>query len=152
MLRLHDEEVLEFRSQVHRFIRLFGILHPTQTPCGFNLSLSQILALQTIEEERTTTLHALAEKLYLERSTVSRLVDALVQAGFIRREVNEENRREIQLSLTDHGQRTVEEGRNQSNAFFRSILDNVSEQDRNAILHGFRNFTSALHEMRRNQL
>ena len=151
VLRLHNEEVLELRSQVHQFIRLFGVLHPTQTPCGFNLSLSQVLALQTIEEERTPSLHALAEKLYLERSTVSRLVDALVQAGFIRREVNEENRREILLSLTDHGKRTVEEVRNQSMTFFLNILDNVSEQDRSMILYGFRNFTSALHETRRNQ-
>lgn len=147
---MHDEEILELRSQVHQFIRLFGILHPTQTPCGYNLSLSQVLALQIIEEERTPTPHGLAEKLYLERSTVSRLVDALAQAGFIRRDVNEENRREILLSLTHHGKRTVEEVRNQSIAFFRSILDNVPEQNRNMILHGFRNLTSALHETRRN--
>ena len=149
---LNEDEILEIRSQIHQFIRLFGVLNPTETPCGYHLSLSQVLALQILDEKMPLTVRELAEQLYLERSTVSRLVDSLVKEGFVEREINERNRREILVSLTDHGRHTVQEVRNQSIDFFRSILENLSEEERKSILQGLHKFTSALAETRRNIL
>lgn len=149
---MNEDEILEIRSQIHQFIRLFGILNPTKTPCGYQLSLSQVLAMQTLEEKMPLTIHNLAEELYLERSTVSRLVDSLVKEGLVERQINERNRREILVSLTNQGRRAVQQVRNQSIAFFRSTLEHLSEEERKSILQGLYKFTSALAETRRNLL
>ena len=98
------------------------------------------------------TVHELAEQLYLERSTVSRLVDSLVKEGFVERQINEHNRREILVFLTNQGYHATQEVRNQSIAFFRGILESLSEEERQSILQGLHKFTSALAETRRNLL
>lgn len=149
---MQTEEILEIRSQIHQFIRLFGVLNPTKTPCGYELSLSQVLALQILETKTPLALHELSERLSLERSTVSRLVDALVKSGFMHRQTNEQNRREVLLSLTEHGKQSVKQVRNQSIAFLQHVLTSLSEDERRTILTGFRNFTSALHDARRHTI
>lgn len=150
VITLQSDEILELRAQVHKFIRLFGILNPTQTPCGYSLSLSQVLALQIIEEQMPLTVSKLASDLYLDRSTVSRLIDSLVGSGLVLREVNENNRREVLLSLTEHGHDSVNRVRDQSIEFYRSVLDGLSEDERRGILDGFHKFATALYRQRRN--
>ncbi len=65
----------------------------------------------------------------LERSSVSRLVDGLVKGGFVSREPNEKNRREVLLILTEKGIRSVNNLREQSVQFYQSILANMQEED-----------------------
>lgn len=149
---MRTNEILEIRFQIHQFIRLFGVLNPTKTPCGYELSLSQVHALQVLESESPLALHELSEKLYLERSTVSRIVNVLVKSGFINRQTNERNRREVLLSLTDHGKNSVNQVRNQSIIFFQHVLKDLSEDERHVILEGFRKFTFALQEVRRHTI
>ncbi len=148
-LKLNREELLDLRHNVQKFIRLFGLLEQNVTPCGFHLSPSQVFTLQELENG-ALTIGELAERLFLERSTVSRLIDTLVKEGFVNRNVNEENRREVLVSLTDKGERSLEKVREQSIRYFRSILDELLEEERVQILNGFKLFTSALEKGRRN--
>ncbi|SFA86592.1 MULTISPECIES: MarR family winged helix-turn-helix transcriptional regulator [unclassified Bacillus (in: firmicutes)] len=140
---MNQTDILELRSKVQKFIRLFGLLEQTVTPCGFKLSPSQVFALQELEDN-TLTIGDLADKLLLERSSVSRLVDALVKGGFVNRSLNEENRREVLLSLTEKGMRSVQQVKERSIEYYRSILNEVSEVEQQQILCGFNLFTNAL--------
>jgi DNA-binding MarR family transcriptional regulator len=140
---LDTEKISELRMQVQQFIRLFGLLEQTVTPCGFSLSLSQVFALQELEKA-TLSISELAEKLGLERSSVSRLVDILVKETFVHRELNEQNRREVQLLLTDKGKRTIAKVCEQSIAFYQSFLKDVSENEQQQILNSFKKFNSCL--------
>jgi DNA-binding MarR family transcriptional regulator len=140
---LDTEKISELRMQVQQFIRLFGLLEQTVTPCGFALSLSQVFALQELEKA-TLSISELAEKLMLERSSVSRLVDILVKETFVHRELNEQNRREVQLLLTDKGKRTLTKVWEQSIAFYQSFLQDVSESEQQQILNSFKKFNSCL--------
>jgi MarR family transcriptional regulator, organic hydroperoxide resistance regulator len=140
---LDTEKTSELRMQVQQFIRLFGLLEQTVTPCGFALSLSQVFALQELEKA-TLSISELAEKLKLERSSVSRLVDILVKETFVHRELNEQNRREVQLHLTDKGKRTITKVCGQSITFYQSFLKEVSENEQQQILNSFKKFNSCL--------
>ncbi|XEC95228.1 MarR family winged helix-turn-helix transcriptional regulator [Paenibacillus tarimensis] len=135
--------LLELRGYVQLFIKRFGLLEQTVTPCGYSLSLSQVFALQELEKA-TLTLTELAEKLQLERSSVSRLVDQLVKGGFVHREPNEQNRREVKLSLSDKGERSIINVREQSIRYYSTLLDEVSEEERRQVVAGFRIFADAL--------
>ena len=145
---MEREDVLQLRGVVQQFIRSFGLLEQTKTPCGFSLSLSQVFALQELEKQ-TLTITELAEKLQLERSSVSRLVDALVKGGFVFRELNEKNRREVILSLTEKGTRSIQRVREQSVEFYSSILNKMSKTEQDLFLQCFKTFTESLIEVRK---
>jgi len=144
---MKQEQILEFRLLVQRFIRQFGLLDQTKTPCGFDLSPSQVMAMQELETE-TMTVRELAEKLQLDRSTVSRLADALVKGGFVHREINEQNRREVLLSLTEKGKNSIRQVRDQSVRFFQAMLRHVKEEEQGELLRAFRLLTGALTRVR----
>jgi DNA-binding MarR family transcriptional regulator len=147
---LNDDIFLELRSNVQKFVRLFGLLEQNVTPCGFLLSVSQVYAMQELEED-TMSVTELASRLELERSSVSRLVDELVKGDFVSRVINEANRREMVLSLTEKGMRTIQQVRQQSLTFYQSILGNLSNTDQTLIIEGFKTFTGALLKHRRNK-
>jgi DNA-binding MarR family transcriptional regulator len=147
---LNDDIFLELRSNVQKFVRLFGLLEQNVTPCGFLLSVSQVYAMQELEED-TMSVTELASRLELERSSVSRLVDELVKGDFVSRDINEANRREMVLSLTEKGMRTIQQVRQQSLTFYQSILGNLSNTDQTLIIEGFKTFTGALLKHRRNK-
>lgn len=145
---MERESVLQLRDVVQQFIRSFGLLEQTKTPCGFSLSLSQVFALQELEKQRLTVTE-LAEKLQLERSSVSRLVDGLVKGGFVLREMNEKNRREVILSLTEKGTRSIQRVSDQSVNFYCSILNKLSKSEQDLFLKCFKTFTRSLLELRK---
>ncbi|HZG15422.1 MAG TPA: MarR family transcriptional regulator [Candidatus Bathyarchaeia archaeon] len=144
---MNRDEIITLRSAVQQFIRLFGILEQTETPCGFSMSLSQVFAMQELEKS-SMSMKELAEKLRLERSSVSRLIDSLVKGGFVSRELNEQNRREVVLRLTEKGERSMETLREQSIRFYESILSNVETNEQHKVLEGFQIFTAALKQTR----
>ncbi|WP_166246206.1 MarR family winged helix-turn-helix transcriptional regulator [Paenibacillus turpanensis] len=144
---MNQEELLELRNTVQKFVRLFGLLDQNVTPCGYQLSPSQVFSLQELEEH-VLTIGELAERLSLEGSTVSRLVDTLVKKGFVNRVLNEHNRREVLVSITDKGRRSLQQVREQSLQYFRSILSDVPDDDQYQILQGFKLFTNALSDQK----
>ncbi len=146
---MQNEQVLELRNSVQQFIRSFGLLEQTTTPCGFSMSLSQVFALQELEKG-TFTITELAIKLQLERSSVSRLIDVLVNGEFVSRELNMKNRREVLITLTEKGKRSIQSVREQSIKFYRAILQKMSDTEQAMLLECFKTFTNSLIEMRDN--
>ncbi|MDH3217479.1 MAG: MarR family transcriptional regulator [Candidatus Krumholzibacteria bacterium] len=73
--------------------------------CYHDLSVTQCYALSAILGRGPMTLKALAASLYLEKSTVSRLVDSLEQKGYVRRLEDPSDGRALQLEVTSKGQK-----------------------------------------------
>lgn len=137
----------DMRLEIQKFIKLFGVLEQKTTPCGYPLSLSQVLTLQELEKG-TLSVVELAQKLLLERSTVSRLVDSLVKEDFVERNINRDNRREVILSLTEKGNRSINNVREQSIQFYNTLLGDYSEQEQFDILGSIKKLTQALTKVR----
>ncbi|TLS52163.1 MarR family transcriptional regulator [Paenibacillus antri] len=144
---METQDILQLRLSIQRFIRLFGFLEQNVTPCGFPLSVSQVIALQELEHDKLT-LTEVTERVQLERSSVSRLVDQLVKEGFLNREPNKENRREVLLSLTPRGTNALHKVREQSVSFYRQVLQHISEPDHGKILEAFQLLNDALRKER----
>jgi DNA-binding MarR family transcriptional regulator len=143
VIGVDNASLLELRLNVQKFVRAFGLLEQTVTPCGFSLSLSQVYALQELENT-TLSVTELADRLHLERSSASRLVDVLVKGNFVNRIINENNRREMIISLTDKGERTIQQVREQSLHFYENVLNDLPASEQQKIMEGFKTFTDAL--------
>lgn len=74
----------------------------------YQLSMTQIFALDMIRQNPKLSLRELAKKVNLSPSTTSEVVEKMVKAGLVEREQSEKNRRRIELSLSNKGLDTLE--------------------------------------------
>jgi len=71
--------------------------------CCRDVSVTQCYALETLIQSGPMRLNALAEQLWLDKSTASRVVDTLVRKQYVRRREDAEDRRAITIEVTDSG-------------------------------------------------
>lgn len=72
--------------------------------CCHNVSVAQCYALETLVKRGPLRLKALAEEMCLDKSTTSRVVDALLRKGYVQKTLDLHDQRAVQLSLTNEGQ------------------------------------------------
>jgi len=76
--------------------------------CCYGISVSQCYALEALGEHDTLTMQALAEQLHLAVSTVTRVVDHLVEKGLVERHSSARDRRVCCVSLSAAGARLLQ--------------------------------------------
>ena len=76
--------------------------------CCHDLSVSQCHALEALVRRGPMTVNDLAAFLYLDKSTTSRVVDALQRKKMLRREPHPEDGRSLRLVATPQGEKRVE--------------------------------------------
>jgi MarR family 2-MHQ and catechol resistance regulon transcriptional repressor len=71
--------------------------------CCYDVSVTQCYALKAIVDEGPLTVNELAGRLYLDKSTASRVADGLGQKGYLGRERDGADGRIVRLRATDAG-------------------------------------------------
>jgi len=112
-----------YRDQLYQKSRQFGFTGP------------QIGLIIGLHKNPFSTLNDLSEWLGLSKSTVSGIVERLVRQGVVVREVPEDNRRIVQLSLSPEFQKNniIKEFMNE---FIANIFKEVSKEDLEKITTG----------------
>lgn len=100
-----DAEIDRIRDASRRLVRELGFLRPTLA--GTELPPSAVHALVEIGARRSMTATELCEVLLLEKSSVSRMLRKLVEAGELREGASAEDGRAKLLSLTSRGRATL---------------------------------------------
>lgn len=85
------------------FMRVSGMLLPDFPVPGHQISMSHAFAIHELDSPTPLSQRDLAERLGLEKSTISRMVADLERRGHLVRERDPENRRFYRLRLTPHG-------------------------------------------------
>lgn len=98
----------------------------------------------TEEKPNGITLKELAEAMKLAPATVSELVESLVKKNFLQRIQNPEDRRAVQITLTDHGQTLLEECIKCVDSLCEKLLAGLSASERTAMLDALAKITSKL--------
>lgn len=88
--------------------------------------------------------HEIADALSLEMPTVSGILDRLQSKGMIGREINEENRREIHVLLTDKGRALEKDVIREVEDMNREVLDAFSEKERAELQKSLERLAKAL--------
>lgn len=71
--------------------------------CCYDVSVTQCYALDALVSETGMTMNSLAAHLYLDKSTSSRVVDALERKGYVKRSTHPDDGRSIRLNVTSNG-------------------------------------------------
>ncbi len=101
-----DRDAAELYSALTDLIRVYQF-RDRDLICCFDVSVTQCYALDALAGRGGMTLNDLAARLYLDKSTASRVVDALERKGYVVRAVHPEDRRAVLVEATEAG-RTLE--------------------------------------------
>ncbi|HEV8632303.1 MAG TPA: MarR family transcriptional regulator [Thermoanaerobaculia bacterium] len=99
-----DADALALHRVVADVVRMFQFRDRDRI-CCHDISVTQCYALEALVVRGELTLNQLAAELYLDKSTASRVVDALVGKGFAQRRPHPEDGRAVQLTVTAAGRR-----------------------------------------------
>ncbi|AFM40057.1 transcriptional regulator [Desulfosporosinus acidiphilus SJ4] len=101
-----------------------------QNASSLGLTVQQMGIINTIYSTPSATLKAITEKLQMSKSTVSVNVDELVKAELIERKISEEDRREINLTLTAKGVTLAQKSCQNASSYkaMMSALEDISEE------------------------
>ncbi|OHD16546.1 MAG: hypothetical protein A2086_03590 [Spirochaetes bacterium GWD1_27_9] len=115
--------------------------------CG--VTLSQCHLLLELENKDEISIKDLAIILDLDKSTLSRTVDGLVNLGFVDRKSNKEDRRFLSVSLTDIGKKVVESINNICNDYYLNLFNLMPESKHQSVIESIDLIGTAMTKIRK---
>jgi DNA-binding MarR family transcriptional regulator len=112
--------------------------------CG--VSVSQCYTLDMLGEHGETSMVQLARKMFLDKSTMTRVVDGLVERELVVRRFDDGDRRLIYIALTAAGRKMLAGIRTQQLRSLRQILERIPVGERQKLLDGLEIFAAAVQD------
>ena len=125
-----------FREQIRILERKLRLLKKNNgSCCAAALTLAQCHALVEIGRVKIISLKELSIILAIDMSTTSRTVDGLVKKGYVQRIPSREDRRSVEISLTESGFEIFETIESNNDTFFADIFNNIPIDEKMNVLH-----------------
>ena len=129
------EEVGEknLRELLRILIRNLDLLEKGESSCC-GVTVAQCHAIVEIGRAGEISLNALAKLLVLDKSTMSRTINNLVETGLVTREIHAEDRRYISIRLTDDGNKRFEDIEAGMKQYYEDIFRSIPEEKRSQVI------------------
>jgi len=138
-LQSHAQRMYEQVSAIVRQVQF----RDRDTICCHGLSVSQCYALEAMLASGPLTMGALAERLNLELSSVTRLIDGLVGDGLAERTRDDRDRRVCLVHATRRGRRLIEQIRGELIAQYVEVLRSVPAESRGDVVEAIERLRQA---------
>ncbi|KOY88180.1 hypothetical protein AD998_12230 [bacterium 336/3] len=76
---------------------------------GYDITIDQWLVLKTLQENKSLSQNQIAELVFKDIASVTRIIELLVQKQYINREINTTDRRKFELKITEKGNKIIED-------------------------------------------
>jgi DNA-binding MarR family transcriptional regulator len=139
---INTKKVREFREYLRHFERELDIQNSTN--CCSGVTLSQCHALMELDKKDNITLKDLSEKLFLDKSTLSRTIEGLVNLGLVERETPKSNRRTIIIKLTVQGISVCKKINSENDTYFQEVLNSLPEEHEQIFFDSFKTIVSKI--------
>ncbi|MDD5544753.1 MAG: MarR family transcriptional regulator [Acidobacteriia bacterium] len=116
--------------------------------CCFDVSVSQCNALEMLADYEPVSVGELARRMFLEISTVSRVLDQLEKKAYVRRTPAPEDNRAWKLRLTARGRKLLEKTRALSIGQEMEVLKQVPAASRQHVVQAIRSLLQAVDNWR----
>ena len=136
---MNKKYVESFRETLKTFDR--ELFFQNNASCCNGISLAQCHTLLEVEKKPKISISELAKNMSLDKSTVSRTVDGLVNISLVDREIPQENRRKALLNLTKNGQQVCETINYTNDSYIEKILQNFTAKEQQDFLSLFKKLT-----------
>ena len=130
-----------------KLLRLFERLTANQIKldsCCQGVTLAQCHTILEIEDLEQATSVELSKRLGLDKSTLSRTIDSLVNIGLVERVAHPTDRRFNLLSLTAKGQEVADHINQSNDDFYRRVFEGIESDRHDEIIDNFEKLVWAM--------
>ena len=99
-----DRDAVEFHEALSELLRVYQF-RDRKRICCHDISVTQCYALDALSSLGPVAVSHLAQELYLDNSTTSRVVDTLERKGYVRRSPDPGDRRALRVEITTDGRK-----------------------------------------------
>jgi DNA-binding MarR family transcriptional regulator len=140
ILSMKKTDIQKFRE----ILRVFDqeLFLQNNASCCNGISLAQCHTLLEIEKNNEISVSDLARNLSLDKSTVSRTVDGLVNINMVDRVIPKENRRLALINLTSSGMQVCSNINYTNDSYIREVLNDFTVEEREEFLSLFKKLAS----------
>lgn len=138
-----DQGSATLRELIRVLVRNLGVLEKSDASCC-GVTLTQCHAIVEIGRKGRISLVDLAELLGLDKSTMSRTVNSLVEADLASRDLDAENRRYVIIQLTEKGKEVFQNTEGSMEDYFIRIFGSIPEDKRAQVLESLSFLTDAV--------
>lgn len=131
------------RESLRILVRKLGVLERGEASCC-GITLSQSYSIVEIGRAGTISLNQLTEILGVDKSTVSRSVDKLVNNGILVRDTDPEDRRSVNLRLSDKGRSIFAEVEKRTTVYFEKVVADMTDDKLKQIIESLQYLAQAL--------
>jgi DNA-binding MarR family transcriptional regulator len=135
------------RELIRVLIRNLGVLEKGDASCC-GVTVTQCHAITEIGRKEKISLIELADMLCVDKSTMSRTIDNLVEAELVARDLDLENRRYVTIALTNDGQNVFRNIEDSMTDYFASILEEIPAEKREQVFESLQLLTEAAQKVK----
>lgn len=143
---MNNSIIRKFRSVLRRFDR--ELFFQNNSACCDGVSMAQCHALLEIEEKEDITVTEVSDLLMLNKSTISRTIDGLVNIGLVDREIPKENRRTTVLRLTENGMRVCKNIHWNNDRYVEKTLSVLTTDEKETLINLLNKVTAQMSLLR----
>lgn len=88
-----DESIKTYRMYAQNQLKINNL----------KITIDQWLVLKSLKENPTTTQIELAEKVFKDNASITRIIDLLVKANYLQKNINQNDKRKSNLKITKSG-------------------------------------------------
>ncbi len=143
---MNSVEARDFASQV---LHLISELVKNNEMCDrecvaqYGVTASQGYTILSIPEKDTLRMNELSRIMGVDNSTMTRMVDQLIEKTLVYRKPDEKDRRLVRVGLTEKGQELRMDLEKELKNFYKMALGEISEEERLGIVHSLEQLNQA---------
>lgn len=96
---------------------------------GFDLTVDQWLVMNVVHEHPSATQQQIAQRIFKDNASVTRIIDLLVEKGYLKRSVLGTDRRKSSLLITAKGKKLMTGASKVVKGYRKMALNGISERD-----------------------
>jgi MarR family transcriptional regulator, organic hydroperoxide resistance regulator len=123
----------EIGETIQRLVRVIQLFERDQIKI-YGVTTSQCNTLLEIYKAGSLTMNELSDKMNLNTSTMTRVLDNLVRDKYISRDRSETDRRIVVVSLTETGYEMAQKLSDSVNQYYKKIIENIPEGQVDTVL------------------
>jgi len=135
-----------FRNKLRTLEREIAKLMKAETSCC-GITLPQCHILIEIEQKQEISIKELAQILELDKSTLSRNIDNMVNLGLLNRIVSIKDRRYTTITLTENGKETVTAINELCDSYYMELFKHIPPKKYNLIIETLDTVSNAMKQI-----
>lgn len=130
--------------QIEQAIKTYRMYAQKQIKArGLKITIDQWLVLKSLKENPNATQLELAEKVFKDGASITRILDLLVKSECVEREINPNDRRKFNLKITQKGNQILDQT-------YQVVLENRSQALQNISNNDIQIMSEALQKISQN--